>query len=416
MKEIKVIIGKNFGDEGKGVAVHGKCKNKNAVVVRHNGGAQAGHTVFDGIFHHVFHQLGSGTYAGAATFWNSTFLPDLFKLDEEFNSYWDALEKAGVGSKYKPVLYAHPDCAPTIIYDVLLNSLVETLRSGKKHGSCGMGIYEAVCRTRNDAYSIRMRDFLNEDSDAIAKKLFVIREEYVRKRLKEIEAEYGEICNKPEAKQWIELIDDDNVIRNVAETMYANFHQFVTVEKWETIAAKYETVVFENSQGLMLDMDNRAYFPHLTPSHTGMFNVVNMMQALECKDSAIPLEINYVTRTYVTRHGAGRLDYECDKEEINPILFDTTNLPNFWQGSLRYAKHPKKEEFFGEIIKDVQLAESSGIFTRIEKNILVNHLDETKHKVVLADEEMDCETFRSFCLNYGFDVQYYLDKPLSRML
>ena len=64
----------------------------------------------------------------------------------------------------------------------------------------------------------------------------------------------------------------------------------------------------------------------------------------------------------------------------------------------------------------MQLAESSGIFTRIEKNILVNHLDETKHKVVLADEEMDCETFRSFCLNYCFDVQYYLDKPLSRML
>lgn len=103
--------------------------------------------------------------------------------------------------------------------------------------------------------------------------------------------------------------------------MYANFYQFVTVEKWETIAAKYETVVFENSQGLMLDMDNRAYFPHLTPSHTGMFNVVNMMQALECKDSAIPLEINYVIRTYVTRHGTGCLDYECDKEEISPYSF-----------------------------------------------------------------------------------------------
>ena len=55
MKEIKVVIGKNFGDEGKGATVHRLCKGKKALVVRHNGGAQAGHTVEDGRFRFVFH-------------------------------------------------------------------------------------------------------------------------------------------------------------------------------------------------------------------------------------------------------------------------------------------------------------------------------------------------------------------------
>ena len=54
MKDIKVVIGKNFGDEGKGAAVYRLCQGKKAIVVRHNGGAQAGHTVEDGSFRFVF--------------------------------------------------------------------------------------------------------------------------------------------------------------------------------------------------------------------------------------------------------------------------------------------------------------------------------------------------------------------------
>ena len=65
------VIGANYGDEGKGrlvdwlVARHGT----DSVVVRSNGGAQAGHTVglAEGQPRHVFHHLGSGTLRGAAT-------------------------------------------------------------------------------------------------------------------------------------------------------------------------------------------------------------------------------------------------------------------------------------------------------------------------------------------------------------
>ena len=51
----------------------------------------------------------------------------------------------------------------------------------------------------------------------------------------------------------------------------------------------------------------------------------------------IPVEVCYVTRTYLTRHGAGPFPGECPKGEINPWMSDETNRPNAFQGTLRYG-------------------------------------------------------------------------------
>ena len=50
------------------------------------------------------------------------------------------------------------------------------------------------------------------------------------------------------------------------------------------------------------------------------------------------IEVCYVTRTYMTRHGVGKFDSECSKDEINPNMVDLTNVPNEFQGTLRYGK------------------------------------------------------------------------------
>ena len=80
--KIHIIIGKNYGDEGKGLAVDyfaGTAKRRGTpvLVVRHNGGAQAGHTVDRRNGRFIFHQLSSGSFLGADTLWAKTFLPDL---------------------------------------------------------------------------------------------------------------------------------------------------------------------------------------------------------------------------------------------------------------------------------------------------------------------------------------------------
>ena len=77
MTELKTIavIGANFGDEGKGMAVDYFCNNvRECLVIRHNGGAQAGHTVEYNSRRFVFHQLSSGSLRHADTFLAETFL------------------------------------------------------------------------------------------------------------------------------------------------------------------------------------------------------------------------------------------------------------------------------------------------------------------------------------------------------
>ena len=119
---------------------------------------------------------------------------------------------------------------------------------------------------------------------------------------------------------------------------------------------KYGCLVFEGGQGLLLDQNNKEYFPHLTPSNTGLTNPMKIIHKFGCFPDS---EVCYVTRTYLTRHGAGRLDGECDKAEINPDMQDLTNVPNPHQGTLRYAKLDEKslEE---RILKDFKQAKGCG--------------------------------------------------------
>ena len=68
MKAI-AVIGKNFGDEGKGlVCASFAKKEKRTLIVKHNGGGQAGHTVEDESGKRfIHHQIGSGAEYGADT-------------------------------------------------------------------------------------------------------------------------------------------------------------------------------------------------------------------------------------------------------------------------------------------------------------------------------------------------------------
>jgi len=388
MEEVKIVIGKNFGDEGKGAATDWLCRGKNALVVRHNGGAQAGHTVEEGNFRFVFHQLGSGSFQGCPTYWSRTFLPDLLKLGEEMTAFHTAGR-----SSFPGAVYAHPDCACVTVYDVLLNSLTEQLRGDRKHGSCGMGIFETVLRTERQEYALFLRDFQGADTDAIKTRLRRIRDEYTEARLSSLSTAYPEKFQDSKFLMWTDLIRDENVLHNAAEEMVENYRRYIILSSWPRIAEHYRTVVFENAQGLMLDWDNEEYSPHLTASYTGLKNVAELLK--EAGNLSVPTEIFYVTRTYVTRHGAGRLDYECAGEDIRSGMADLTNLPNPWQGALRYGRHPSGNDFFRYIRRD--LAYLDGKVSR-EVILLVNHLDETEGKILFADKDRSPEELAVYCL------------------
>ena len=406
MKKIKVVIGKNFGDEGKGAVVNSLCKEEKTIVIRHNGGAQAGHTVEEGLFRFVFHQLGSGTLKGVPTYWANTFIPDLFKLEEEIKGFLmekNKLTHEKVMENYffmsqKPVIFASPECFCTLIFDVLLNSLIEEVRSDKKHGSCGMGIFESLLRNKNESFCFRLKDLQCYEIQDIIEKLRHIRDDYTLPRIECLKKECTENIRKFEESQWMSLILDDVLLCNVAKDMFLNFHNYIKLQEWDNIKENYQIFLFENAQGLMLDKHNMDYFPHLTPSNTGLYNIAKLFRS---DDDKYEVEVIYVTRTYVTRHGAGRLDFECEKNEISSIIVDKTNIPNCWQDSLRFAKHPEGSMFWKYIKNDLDNIKDLNCFCFISIKIQVNHLDETNGKVIFSNSEMELEQFGKFCRENG---------------
>ena len=311
----QVIIGAQFGDEGKGrmTAAYAAAVGDDGMVVRFNGGAQAGHTVVapDGR-RHVFSHIGSGAFAGTPTFLSRFFVshPLLFLKE------WEILAALGV----QPTVYVDPDSPVTTPYDMLINQIIEQERGAARHGSCGVGFGETLerCLTPDDALTVG--DLA--DSAALPARLEAIRRNYAPARL-------ARLGFPTAAVQHRNLLQSDAILEHFC-TDVRRFLDRVTVSD-ATAAIQGRSLLFEGAQGLWLDQD-RGYFPHVTRSHTGLHNVLILAKEWGLRQ----LAVTYVTRAYLTRHGAGPLPHELPDLPY-PDIDDPTNRPNAYQGSLRFA-------------------------------------------------------------------------------
>lgn len=339
MKDIKIVIGANFGDEGKGKLTDYYTKNAdNCIVVCSNGGAQRGHTVLksDGT-RHVFHHFGSGTLNGA-----DTYLPEDFILNPlVFREEWEELKNLG----WEPHVYFHEKCMITNPFDMMANQIIERSRGNNKHGSCGMGIYNTIQRYKKhiNSYSLSWSYYMD---------MF----RHMGITLSEQEEELFHPVKNPGLRDhYYEDLD----------FMMSHVH-FVNNDQ---LLNGYDTIVFENGQGLLLDQNNTEYYPHLTPSNTGSKNPARIIKSVNWTDE-INIEACYVTRTYMTRHGAGAFPTECNKEEINPDIKDLTNVPNPHQDTLRYGKL-NVEELHERCQADIKTA---GL--PCQKTLAITHMNE----------------------------------------
>lgn len=388
---ICAVIGKNFGDEGKGLAVDYLAMQNpggKTLVVRHNGGAQSGHTVDLPDNRFVFHELSSGSFRGADTFWTDTYYPDLYKLGEEAEAFREI-------SDVTPVIFAQPGTQITLIDDVLLNMAAEEARGTARHGSCGMGIYEAQCRGKA-GFSVTMEALWDMDETALVKRLQEIRAVYLPKRLQELG------LTKASLGEYRELLESNTVLENVATEIIRNLTYVQPVRKNETLFLQYERIIFENGQGLLLDAENETFAPHVTASRTGLHNPCAFL-----KRYGLSLdEVIYVTRSYVTRHGAGPLPYECMAEDLGLGEPDRTNVKNPWQGSLRFAKHGTLEEFVSAVEKDLQVCEEYGMSLPV-RGLMVTHLNETENCIYMRGQNCPMNEFMdSPIIRQTFDKVY----------
>lgn len=329
MKKAKILIGANFGDEGKGFMTdyfaHQAMNNREGVlVIKHNGGAQAGHTVETGEKRFIFHHVGSGTALNAPTYLAPTFIVNPILYAKEYK------ELSTMG--YKPVVYVNEDCAVTTPYEMMLNHALETHRKGAKHGSCGVGIFETF--NREKSFHVAIKDLKSpRETILIVNKCY----ELASKRAAELGI--SDLFNE-------QITNIDEINQRFCEDV-AFFYSYTKIVD-DALPEVYKTIIFEGGQGLQLDQNNMELFPHLTPSNTGIKNPADYLCE---KGTDREVEAVYITRTYVTKHGAGPLADECRKEDINADMFDVTNVTNKYQDHLRYAPL-NNEELVRRIKKD----------------------------------------------------------------
>jgi len=287
---IIAVIGLGFGDEGKGQTVSNICRNfepYNTLVVRFNGGHQAGHTVIYNGKKHVFANFGSGTLQGFSTYFSEFCTIDPIGIYNETQ----VLKQQGINN---PVLYINPKCPVVTPFDKIRNQYDE---KNLNHGTVGVGFGTTIQR-EEDHYSLLLEDLFHP---------LVLKE---KMRL------IGNYYNKPVyLKNFYKAIDfmqcecDCRVPPTDLETGFENF-------------------ILEGAQGLLLDQ-NYGFFPHVTRSNTGSKNIQKLFPG---KD----IEFYLVTRAYQTRHGNGPMTNENIPHKIK-LSKNETNVFNNYQGHFRYS-------------------------------------------------------------------------------
>lgn len=306
---IYAVVGSNYGDEGKGLTVDWLCRkisseknigpgDQGILVSRYNGGGQAGHTVVTDETRHVFSHFGSGSLFGAHTYLGKNFICNPIVFKKEFDQ---------IGGS--PTVFMHPRCKITTYFDMMANQLIEESRF-VRHGSCGIGIFETIHRERKVGPVVRIDGGV--PSHATLVDYFIERLQEKAPHMLAIAQDRGYLLEK----HYIQWRKDLDFFASKVNVVYP------------ASMKEYGDIIFEGAQGLLLDQSNMSDFPHLTPSSTGVYGAVEDMRGFGVRS----LTAIYVTRTYLTRHGAGPLIGEVASD-----LVDETNHTNEFQGSLRFA-------------------------------------------------------------------------------
>ncbi len=276
MKNV-VILGTQWGDEGKGKLVD-LLTEKASAVVRFQGGHNAGHTLVVNGEKTVLRLMPSGILRDNV----KCFIGNGVVLSPEaFLGEMKELEDRGVPVKER--LQISSACSVLLPYHILIDQAREKARGKNAIGTTGRGIgpcYEDKVARRG----IRMMDLLHPD--VLVQKLKVLAD-YHNFHLTEL--------FKTEALPVEKVFDDLLVFAKLITPMLTD----VTAE----LAALKEAgkpILFEGAQGTLLDIDLGTY-PFVTSSNTTAGAVSTGTGFGPCYID----EVLGVTKAYVTRVGAG---------------------------------------------------------------------------------------------------------------
>ena len=288
---VLAVVGAQWGDEGKGKIVDLLARDAD-MVVRYQGGSNAGHTVVKGSETYVFHLVPSGIlYRGTRCVIGNGVVIDPAALIVEM----DELRAKGV--RVEKSLYISKAAQVIMPYHKAIDKASETQKGGRLIGTTGRGIGPAYV-DKMARIGIRMGDLLDPP--------------YFRQKLEDNMAETNALL---EAVYHAPGFQAEKIFQEYFS--YAERLRDLIVDTGILVhkaVIKGETVLLEGAQGTHLDVDHGTY-PFVTSSSATAGGA--------CTGTGIgPTAIDAVlgiAKAYTTRVGSGPFPTEL-KDDVGSTL------------------------------------------------------------------------------------------------
>lgn len=288
MSKTVVVIGSQWGDEGKG-KITNYLSNESDVVVRYQGGDNAGHTIVFNNNTYKLHLLPSGVFnANTKNILGNGMVinpKSLIEEIKEIRSSGFAVNNIYISDRAHVIFDYHKEL------DSLYEENLGKLKIGTTKKGIGPAYTDKVSRT-----GIRMADFVSEDF-----------EENYRDRLVFKNAEIKRLNGKE--------IDVEKSVKEYKEI--ANFIRPFVCDTIMLLNEEYnqnKKILFEGAQGALLDIDFGTY-PYVTSSNPSSGGVVIGSGLGVTKID----EVIGIVKAYTTRVGEGPFPTELFGEIAHTI-------------------------------------------------------------------------------------------------
>ena len=279
-----VLVGAQWGDEGKGKVIDYLTENVD-VVVRSQGGNNAGHTVVVGAQKYILRLIPSGIlWKGKLCIIGNGVVIDPVALWEEIS------ELTGQGVKINSKNLLISESAHVVFpYHKILDECRESAQGKNKIGTTKRGIGPAY-GDKVARVGVRFIDLTRPETF----------EAKVKKRIKDVNRQLREYGVRPvSAKKIIEsYLEAGERLRPFITSTVLAVHRAMAADK---------EILFEGAQGTFLDIDHGTY-PYVTSSNTTAGGA--------CTGAGVPPNrINRVVgavKAYTTRVGEGPFPTEHD--------------------------------------------------------------------------------------------------------
>ncbi|HUG40779.1 MAG TPA: adenylosuccinate synthase [Longimicrobiales bacterium] len=282
----RVVVGAQWGDEGKGKIVDVLAAGAD-IVARYQGGANAGHTVDVGGDEFILHQIPSGIlHASRRCLLGNGVVLDLEQFFEEL----DGLRERGVDAEGRLGISGRAHLL--LEYHKRLDQASEASRGEGKIGTTGKGIgpaYEDKVARRG----VRVGDLRDRDRAAAL-----------------IHGCAGR-ANERLGAAGAETVDAEAVVDRVLSFRDRLLPLITDVgQEIHTAVRAGQRVLLEGAQGALLDIDHGTY-PYVTSSNT---TAAGAATGTGIGPTAIDSVLG-VVKAYTTRVGSGPLPTELDPEQ-----------------------------------------------------------------------------------------------------